>query len=49
MSFLRGRETKFEELSKIGDADRGHYITEMTLESSAERASVKRFGYALTG
>ena len=49
MSFLRGREPKFEELSKIGDADRGHYITEMTLESSAERASVKRFGYALTG
>lgn len=49
MSFLRGREPKWEDLSKIGDADRGHYITELTLESAAERASVKRLGYNLNG
>lgn len=49
MTFLKGREPKFEMLAKIGDADRGHYITEMTLESRAERASVKRYGYNLNG
>ena len=49
MSFLKGREPAFKQLSTVGDAERGHYITELTLESAAERASVKRLGYALTG
>ncbi|MEK9207969.1 MAG: DUF5309 family protein [Patescibacteria group bacterium] len=49
MAFLKGREPKFVELSKTGDAERGMYITELTLESLAERASVVRLGYALTG
>lgn len=49
MAFLKDREPKYEVLAKIGDADRGHYVTEVTLESRAERASVKRYGYALLG
>lgn len=49
MAFLKGREPKFEELATIGDAERGHYITEMTLESAAERASALRSGYSQTG
>lgn len=49
MAFLTGREPKYEELSKVGDSDRGMYVTELTLESQAERASVKRTGYAQLG
>ena len=49
MAFLTGREPKYEVLSKTGDAERGMYITELTLESLAERASVKRYGYAKLG
>lgn len=49
MAFLTGREPKYEALSKDGDSDRGMYVTELTLESQAERASVKRTGYALLG
>ena len=49
MAFLKGREPKYEVLSKTGDSERGMYITELTLESLAERASVKRYGYALNG
>lgn len=49
MAFLTGREPKWEPLAKTGDADKGHYITEMTLESLAERASVKRYGYNQNG
>lgn len=49
MTFLQGREPKYEELSKIGDSERGMYVTELTLESQAERASVKRYGYAQLG
>jgi hypothetical protein len=41
MAFLQGREPQFVELAKTGDADRGMYLTEMTLESLAEPASVK--------
>lgn len=40
MAFLTGREPKFENLAKGGDYELGHYITELTLESLAERASV---------
>lgn len=49
MAFLKGREPRFEEYAKTGDADKGQYLTEMTLESLAERASVKRYGYNLLG
>jgi len=49
MAFLKGREPKWSEIPSTGDYDRGFYLTEMTLESKAERASVKRFGYNLNG
>jgi hypothetical protein len=49
MAFLSGREPKYEPLAKTGDFEVGQYVTELTLESLAERASVKRYGYALTG
>lgn len=39
----------FEELAKTGDADKGHWVTELTLESLEEAASVKRTGYHLSG
>jgi len=39
----------FEELAKIGDADRGHWVTEFTLEVLEEKANLKRTGYAQTG
>lgn len=41
IAFLEGREPQWVELAKTGDADKGMYITEMTLESLAEPASVK--------
>jgi hypothetical protein len=44
MAFLQGREPQFVELAKTGDADKGMYVTEMTLESLAEPASVKISG-----
>lgn len=44
MAFLQGREPQFVELAKTGDADKGMYIAEMTLESLAEKASVKVSG-----
>jgi hypothetical protein len=44
MAFLQGREPQFVELAKTGDADKGMYLTEMTLESLAEPASVKMSG-----
>ena len=49
MAFLKGREPFWNELPPSGDNQRGQYITELTLESLAERASVKRYGYALLG
>jgi hypothetical protein len=49
MAFLQGRQPKWEDLSKTGDADKGHYITEMTLESLGEKHAVKRTGYAILG
>lgn len=39
----------FEELAKTGDSDKGHWVTEFTLESLEEKASVKRTGYVLSG
>lgn len=47
LAFLR--EPAYTELSKTGDSERGMYITEFTLESAAERASVVRLGYNLNG
>lgn len=44
MAFLQGREPQWTDLSKTGDADKGMYLTEMTLESLAEPASVKVSG-----
>lgn len=49
MAFLRGRQPKWEALSKTGDADKGHYIEEVTLESLGEKHAVKRTGYAQLG
>lgn len=39
----------FEELGKIGDADRGHWVTEFTVEVHEEKADLKRTGYAQNG
>jgi hypothetical protein len=39
----------FEELGKVGDADRGHWVTEFTLEELNEKADLKRTGYAQNG
>lgn len=39
----------FEELAKNGDADRGHWVTEFTLEVLEERADIKRTGYNQNG
>lgn len=49
MAFLEGREPQFQELAKSGDYDFGQYITEMTLESYAEPASVKVTGFNQLG
>lgn len=49
MAFLKGREPKWSDLPSTGDYDRGYYLAEMTLESLAERASVKRYGYNQNG
>jgi len=39
----------FEELAKTGDADKGQWVTEFTLESLEEKASLKRTGYNKNG
>lgn len=39
----------FEELGKVGDADRAHWVTEFTLEVLQEKADVKRTGYNING
>lgn len=49
MAFLQGREPMYKPLASTGDFETGEFVTELTLESQAERASVKRTGYALTG
>jgi hypothetical protein len=43
-AFLEGREPQYIELAKTGDADKGMYVTEMTVESLAEPSSVKITG-----
>ena len=47
-AFLSGQEPKFTELAKVGHSERGMYSTELTMISQAQRASVKRSGYAIT-
>ncbi len=49
MAFLVNREPKYEPLAKTGDFEFGQYITELTLESLAERASALRTGYNQAG
>lgn len=39
----------FEELAKTGDADKGHWVTEFTLEVLEEKANLKRTGYNQNG
>lgn len=39
----------FEEIAKLGDADRGHWVTEFTLEVLEEKADLKRTGYNQNG
>jgi hypothetical protein len=46
IAFLEGRQPSFQELPANGDYTAGQYITEMTVESLAERASVKATGYS---
>ena len=45
-SFLTGREPAYQAYASTGDAEKGQYITEMTLVSFAQIASVHRSGYA---
>lgn len=47
-SFLAGEEPKWVPLARVGHSERGMYKTEFTLVSFAQRASVKRTGYANT-
>jgi len=49
MAFLRGRQPKWEALAKTGDADKGMYLTELTLESLGQKHAVKRTGYNQQG
>jgi hypothetical protein len=39
----------FVELGKVGDADRGHWVTEFTVEVYEEKADLKRTGYNQNG
>lgn len=39
----------FDELAKLGDADRGQWVTEFTLENYEEKADLKRTGYNQNG
>ena len=48
IAYLEGRQPTFRELPANGDYTAGQYITELTLESLAEKASVKATGYANT-
>lgn len=39
----------FEEVSKTGDADKGFWVTELTLEYLNQASDLKRTGYAING
>ncbi|MCK5616170.1 DUF5309 family protein [Candidatus Pacearchaeota archaeon] len=47
-SFLVNSEPRYEELAKTGHSEKGMYTSEFTTVSFAQRASVKRTGYATT-
>ena len=44
-AFLTGREPQWQELAKDGDRDNGQYLTELTVVSYAEKASVWQTGF----
>lgn len=46
MAFLKGREPGWQEFGRTGDAEKGQYLTEMTMESLAEKACVYQVGFA---
>ena len=46
LSFLQGRRTKVEQLSKDGDRYRAQIISELTIENRAEAANAFQGGYA---
>jgi hypothetical protein len=46
MAFLKGREPAWQEFGRTGDAEKGQYITEMTMESLGEVACVYQSGFA---
>lgn len=46
IAFLEGRQPSYTELPNNGDYTAGQYVTEMTVESLAQRASVKATGFA---
>lgn len=48
VAYLEGRQPSFMELPDNGDFTSGQYVTEFTLESLAEKASVKSNGWATT-
>lgn len=48
IAYLEGRQPSFNELPANGDFDAGQYVAEFTLESLAQRASVKSNGWATT-
>lgn len=45
IAFLEGRQPSYTELPNNGDYTSGQYVTEMTVESLAQRASVKATGF----
>lgn len=45
IAFLEGRQPSYMELPNTGDYSNGMYLTELTVESLAQRASVKSFGW----
>lgn len=47
MAFLKGREPQWMEIAKTGDAEKGQYLTEMTLESLAQKACVYQTGFMI--
>lgn len=47
-AFLAGQEPRFIELARTGHSEQGMFSTEFTLIAQAQRASVKRSGYANT-
>lgn len=49
IAYLKGRQPRREMLAKDGDRENGQIVGEATLEFRAERTSVRRTGYAISG